>query len=204
LFYNNLLLLLGVHAMPLSIASSATPPSHLVAKRSRHVGIGWSFVFLALVLPVAVLFYSLSTALSAQLQAFGLPANLAQAARSGTALHVQWTLLTLLPVAGLSYALWQAGRCSRAFAHSQAFHRDAIEALRRSVWGMAFAAIASLVLPSMLSLLLSWHLMTGPRSLVVSINAQALVLLAFAALVGQMVAVLRQGMQLAEENAQFV
>jgi Protein of unknown function (DUF2975) len=119
-------------------------------------------------------------------------------------LHVQWTLLTLLPVAGLSYALWQAGRCSRAFAHSQAFHRDAIEALRRSVWGMAFAAIASLVLPSMLSLLLSWHLMTGPRSLVVSINAQALVLLAFAALVGQMVAVLRQGMQLAEENAQFV
>jgi hypothetical protein len=124
-------------------------------------------------------------------------------------LQVQLMLLALLPVAGLSYALWQAGRCSRAFARGQAFQRDAVRALRQCAVGMALAALAGLVLPSLVSLLVIWHQSTelqrsAPYGLVVSINAQALVLLAFAALVGQMAAVLRQGAALAEENAQFV
>jgi hypothetical protein len=180
------------------------PPMHSLTQSSRHVAIGWVFVVLAVVLPLAVLYYGLTTPLQTQLRSFGMPAQLVQSASVGGMMHVQWTLLTLLPMAGLSFALWQAGRCSRAFVQSKAFQRDAIEALVRCAWGMAFAATAGLVLPSLLSLLLSWHLNAGPRSLVVSVNSQALILLAFAALMGQMATVLRQGMQLEEENAQFV
>lgn len=190
--------------MSMLMSAAHSSGSELRVSRNRHLGIGWVFVVLAVLLPLAVVFYGLSTPLATQLQAFGMPANVAQAIRSTGVLHVQWMLLMLLPVAGLSYALWQAGRCSREFAQRQAFQREAIEALGKCSWGMALAALSSLVLPSLLSLLLSWHMNTGPRSLVVSINSQALVLLAFAALVWQMAAVLRQGMQLAEENAQFV
>jgi hypothetical protein len=181
------------------IAPSAQRPS---SARSRHLWIGWAFALLAIALPLAVLAYALITPLAQQLQAAALPASLLQA--GGGALHLQLMFVALLPVAGLSYALWHAGRCSGAFAQGQAFQRDAIHALRQCALGMAITALASLALPSLISLLASWHLGSGARSLVISLNSQGLVLLLFAALVAQMAAVLRQGAALAEENAQFV
>jgi hypothetical protein len=170
--------------------------------RGRHLWMGWAFALLAIALPLAVLAYVLSTPLAEQLKAAALPASLLQA--GGGAVRLQLMVVALLPVVGLSYALWHAGRCSRAFAQGQAFQRDAIHALRQCALGMALAAIASLVLPSLISLLASWHVGPGARSLVISFNSQGLVLLLFAALVAQMAAVLRQGAALAEENAQFV
>jgi Protein of unknown function (DUF2975) len=203
LFYNNFLPLQRF-AMLSSSPSTDLPAIATQASQSRHLWVGWFFAVLAVALPVAVLMYGLSTPLAAQLQAAGLPMSIAQSAQAGGAMHVQLMLLALLPVAGLSYALWQAGRCSRAFARGQAFARDAVSSLRQCALGMLLAAVASLVLPSLSGLLLTWHLSAGPRSLVVSLNSQALILLAFAALVGQMASVLRQGAALAEENAQFV
>lgn len=187
-----------------SSSSSVLPAARSHLPRIRHLWVGWSFAVLAVVLPAAVLIYGLSTPLTTQLQAAGLPGSLVQATQAGALLQGQLILLALLPVAGMSYALWHAGRCSRTFARGQAFARDAVRALKQCAWGMTFAALAGLVLPSLISLVVSWHASTGQRSLVVSLNAQALVLLAFAALVGQMATVLRQGAALAEENAQFV
>lgn len=174
------------------------------AARRHHLWIGWFFTLLAIALPAAVLWYALTASLSTLLQALGMPAALAQSPSLSLGLHIQMGLLMLLPVAGLSYALWQAGRCSSAFARGQSFQRDVVRSLGRCAMGMAFAALASMMLPSLMSLLLSWHVSSGLRSMVVSVNSQALVLLAFAALIGQISSVLRQGIALAEENAQFV
>jgi Protein of unknown function (DUF2975) len=183
-----------------SIASAA----RAIPTRRHHLWIGWFFFILASVLPAAVLWYALTTPISTHLQALGMPAMLSKSLPGGLGLQVQMAALMLLPVAGLSYALWHAGRCSGAFARGQSFQRDVARALGRCAVGMAVAALAGMVLPSLMSLLLSWHLNSGPRALVVSVNSQALILLAFAALIWQIAAVLRQGIALAEENAQFV
>jgi Protein of unknown function (DUF2975) len=203
LFYNKLLPFQRF-SMLSSSPSTDFPAIANQASHRRHLWVGWFFAVLAVALPLAVFMYGLGTPLAAHLQAAGLPATLALSAQVGGALHMKLMLLASLPVAGLSYALWQAGRCSRAFARGQAFAHDAVSSLGQCALGMLIAAVASLVLPSLISLLLSWHMSAGPRSVVVSLNSQALILLAFAALVGQMASVLRQGAALAEENAQFV
>jgi hypothetical protein len=114
---------------------------------------------------------------------------------------LRWGLwaMALLPVACLSFALWQAGLCFARFARADYLSIPVVALLRRFT-----AGLLGLVLPTAMSALLSTATPSGQRSLVVSVGSQEVLFLLFAALLWQIASVIARAVAIDEENRQFI
>lgn len=113
-------------------------------------------------------------------------------------------VLSLLPMAGLVYGLWQAADCFTGFAEGALFARPTTLALRNFAFGMGVWALLTPISGVALSVLLSWGAPAGQRQLVLSIGSNELLVLLFAAMVAIIGWVLAEASVLADENAQFI
>lgn len=181
------------HALPLSLQR--------VRRISRWmVAACWA---LLITLPLALLYYW-ATASEAQLAGHAhLPA---QAIATPLALwqRVAGAAVTALPLGLLLAGVWQARRCFGMFALGQVFTLQATALLGRFAGWVAWAALASMLAGSAISVLLTLHNPPGQRHLSVGIGSDQVFTLFFAGLVWLMAAVIAQGQTLAEENEGFV
>ncbi len=166
--------------------------------------LAWFSIALAIVLPIAVGFSLLASAspdnVPAQLSAFGKGVDFASLPWYGVALV---TMLALLPVLGMSRALWIASRCFRDFAAGHYFFRRNAQRLRALAGWLLTAAILGLIATPLISLIVSLG-RGGPGSIAVSLNSQQLLMIVFTGLVWQISRIFAKAVALAEENAQFV
>jgi hypothetical protein len=179
------------------IETAATPPA-----RWLNAALSATCVVLIVTLPVVTLFLAF---FSFEVLTEGLGLSPAQSAAPVTFVQrAAITLVTLVPVALIVYALVCAWRCFRRFARGEYFSLSVVRNLRRFAAGMFLSTVAALVTTPVLTFLAT--LGGGPDGHTVSVNfssGQALTLL-FAGIVWQIAAVMTRAIALAEENSQFV
>lgn len=182
----------------------SSPSAHGLRSR-RHRVFAWASWVLALLLPLGVVVQGLDQSPAALLLKAGL-----DVARGADLLStrdgLRWGLwaMAMLPVACLSFALWQAGLCFARFARAEYLSTQVVVHLRRFTAGLLAAGLLGLTLPTALSLLLSTAAPPGQRSLVVSVGSQEVLFLLLAALLWQMASVIARAVAIDEENRQFV
>lgn len=171
----------------------------------QHRVLAWACWSLALLLPLGVAVQGLNQPPAALLLKAGLDAAQGAALLS-TRDGLRWGLwaLTMLPVAGLSFALWQVGLCFSRFARAEYLTTPVVVHLRRFTAGLLAAGLLGLVLPTALSALLSTAAPPGQGSLVVSVGSQELIFLLLAALLWQIATVIARAVAIDEENRQFI
>lgn len=112
--------------------------------------------------------------------------------------------ISAVPLGLLLAGLWQARKCLGLFADGQIFTLQAVTALKRFA-SLATASFASSFLAStVLSTLITFNNAPGTRQISIGISTDQAIALFFAGMVWLMAAVIAQGQQLAEENANFV
>ena len=112
--------------------------------------------------------------------------------------------ISAVPLGLLLAGLWRARECFGLFASGKVFTLQAVVALKRFA-SLATASFASGVLASTaLSTLLTFGNAPGARHVAIGLGTDQAFGLFFAGMVWLMAAVIEQGMQLAEENANFV
>lgn len=167
--------------------------------RRLNAGLAWACAALAGLLPALTLYGLVSAgtpAWHAPLLAAALPIAPWQTLLAG--------LLALLPVCGMAYGLWRARGCFQAFARAEVLGLDAVRHLRGLALGMVVAALAGLLAPTLIGLLLSLDAPAGQRRLSLSLGSTQCLLLLFAGLVWQIAQVMTQAAALADEHAQIV
>ena len=110
--------------------------------------------------------------------------------------------LSAMPVLLMSVALLSLRRSLLAMADGNYFSPTAVSPLRRFAWLTFAAAIAGIVVPSLIDALVS--LANGGGSVRVAIGSQQLLFALFAGLMGLFARMLERASAIAEENAQFV
>jgi Protein of unknown function (DUF2975) len=168
--------------------------------------LAWFCLLLAAMLPLVSLVYISShwpLALVAALGDAALPNRDAVLSAATSSQLLLAGVVGMAPVALMSYAMTIAYRCFSGFARGEYFTRTAVRHLRGFARAMFGAAVACLIVPPLVGLIIT---VGGPgqASLVVSLGSQHLVLLVFAAVVWQMASIMAKAVALAEENAQFV
>lgn len=111
-------------------------------------------------------------------------------------------MLSAMPVLLMSVALLSLRRSLLAMADGNHFSPSAVSPLRRFAWLTFAAAIAGIVVPSLIDALVS--LANGGGSVRVAIGSQQLLFALFAGLMGLFARMLERASAIAEENAQFV
>lgn len=189
--------------MPSPLGASSLSP-HGVHSR-QHRLFSWASWALALLLPLGVAVQGLDHAMPALLADSGT--HIAQGAGLlSTRDGLYWLVwaVAMLPVACLSFALYQAGLCFARFARAEHLTTRVVAHLRRFTAGLLAASALGLVLPTALSLLLSAAAAQGQRSLVISVGSQEVIFLLLAALLWQIASVIARAVAIDEENRQFV
>jgi Protein of unknown function (DUF2975) len=168
--------------------------------------LAWFCLLLAAMLPLGSLYY-MSThwpfALMAALGDAALPNRDAALFAATSRQLMIAAAVGMAPVALMSYAMTIAYRCFSGFARGEYFTHAAVRHLRGFARAMFGAALACLIVPPLVGLIITIG-SSGQASLVVSLGSQHLVLLVFAGVVWQMASVMAKAVALAEENAQFV
>jgi hypothetical protein len=164
--------------------------------------LAWVCLALAVLLPVAVaaaLFWPWPQALLRSLAAL---TDLPPGALPASSLWLS-AGLGMVPVLLMSAALVRAHRCLLAFGRGDCFTTPAVRELRAFAATVLAAGVAGVVVPTLVTLLLSLG-QAGPARFGLSLGSHQFFLLLFAALTWRIAAVLARAVALAEENAQFV
>ncbi len=178
-------------------------PNYLQRVRRLSGAMVWVCRVLMLVLPLALVAYWASASTD-QLAAQG---NLPAAALLAPVLAWQRVAAALVhgvPLVLLLLGVWQSHQCFASFAQGHVFTAQATAHLRRFAGWVAAAALAAIVASAMTSVLLTLHNPPGARHLALGLSSNHVVTFFFAAVVWLMAEVIRQGQELAEENARFV
>jgi Protein of unknown function (DUF2975) len=182
----------------------AVSPDFNTQRLSRYLA--WLCLALAVLLPVAAAVALSGASVSDVVTKLGG----GSASASGGALIAQpgWRpmaawIIGMLPVAIIAYALLRARQSFLLMSQGEYFTRPTVANLRSFAAAMFAAALASAVVPTLVTLLLTSG-GSGKTTLSVSLSSQHLVLLLFAGVVWQMARLMAKAAEIAEENAQFV
>ena len=113
-------------------------------------------------------------------------------------------LVGMLPVCGVSYGLLRARQCFRGFVRGESFSLGTVRHLRGLAVGMLVSAVAGLLSPALISVLLTLDAPAGQHALGVRVGSSEVLMLLFAGIVWQIAHVMTQAVALAEEHAQIV
>lgn len=113
-------------------------------------------------------------------------------------------LIALIPACLLSTALLAARRCFLLFHRGVYLTAEVVFALRAFGGRVAMASFASIVVPPLLSLLLSIGNPPGSRALTFALSSSTLLGLLVGGTLWALAAVMARAVAMADENAQFV
>jgi hypothetical protein len=185
----------------------ASNPSALPRIRRLSRLLSWCCLAAAVLLPSAVAWHWMTVPAEALAVQLGLPARTAD---GGLLLDLDGAsravglVLTLVPAGLMVAALASARRCFGLFAAGELFTPGTVAALRGFAAGCFASALAGLLLPTVLTVLLTLGNPPGQRHLAVSLGSGQLFVLLVAGLVWVMARVMAEAVALREENAQFV
>ena len=168
--------------------------------------LAFACALLAVALPLAVLYYLISTPSVGLLQRAGVTLSALQGAALDVALWQRSlaVLLGMVPVCCASYGLLCAMRCFSGFSQAEYFTPRTVRYLRGFAAGI-FASVVAGVFTSMLtSVVLTLGAPAGQKALAIGLGSNEVMTLLFAGMVWQISAVMAKAVALAEENAQFV
>lgn len=183
--------------------SSSATGNHLQRIRTLSRVMAWACVALITLLPLALVWYWVSTPAAELASQGNLPANAIQMPLRAWQ-RVAAGAVTAVPLTLLLLGLWQAKRCFSEFVEGQVFTAQATGHLRRFAGWVAAAALVAMVAAVLTSVLLTLHNPPGARHVVIGLSSNQVFTLFFSALVWLMADVIGQGQALAEENARFV
>ena len=113
-------------------------------------------------------------------------------------------LIGMLPVCAMAYGLLRARPCFLGFVRGDTFSLGTVQHLRGFAVGMFAAAVAGLLSPVLISVLLTFGAPPGQRALSLGIGSNEVLMLLFAGIVWQIARVMTQAVELADEHAQIV
>jgi len=114
------------------------------------------------------------------------------------------TLIGMLAVCAMAYGLLRARLCFLGFVRGEAFSLGTVRHLRGFAIGMFASALAGLLSPPLISVLLTLGAPAGHRSLTLGLGANEVLMLLFAGIVWQIAHVMTRAVELADEHAQIV
>lgn len=155
---------------------------------------------LAMLLPLAAVWAWFSAEPSALAAEAGLPAGFSLS----TGLWIAGGVLALVPVGLLSAALLAASRCFALFRRGVYLTGTNVDALSAFGARIALAGVAGMIVPTLLSLLLSAGAPPGSRALVVSLDSTALLGLIFGGMLWAIAGVMARAVAIADDHAQIV
>jgi hypothetical protein len=156
----------------------------------------------ALLLVAAIAYYWLATPAGALLAAAGVNGK--------TPPDIGWTIrfggfvISMIPLAALTYGLMQARRCFTEFAGGRIFSMRTVGGLRMFSIAIALSALFKPLASAALSVLLSSTAVSGGRTLALTVGSDTLLTLLFAGMVAVIAWVMTDAVALADENAQFI
>lgn len=125
-----------------------------------------------------------------------------QTAPTGALLTLSIIILaTRIP---LLWGLLRLRRMFQLYSQECFFERTALRALRDFTLALASFAIFSILLPSLHTMILTWHLGPSSRTLELSISSSNLQFLILSGLFLVIVSIMNEGARIAEENRGFV
>jgi uncharacterized membrane protein YhdT len=174
------------------------------ASQGINVWLAFACLALAIALPALTLYGLCTTPSEIWLERLGIkppgqPAFQIALWQSGVA-----ALIGMLPVSAMAYSLFRARLCFLGFARGDTFCLGTVQHLRGFAVGMFAAAVAGLLSPVLISLLLTLGAPAGQRTLSLGIGSNELLMLLFAGIVWQIARVMMQAVELADEHAQIV
>ncbi|MDN3516274.1 hypothetical protein QWY84_01495 [Aquisalimonas lutea] len=119
----------------------------------------------------------------------------------------QWLLggaLALVPSALLAAALLAAARCFRLFRGGVFFSADIARALRSFAARVVMSGLAGLLVPPLLSVVMTWSNPPGSRALAFHVGSTPVLALFFGGVLWAIAAVMARAADLADEHAQIV
>lgn len=119
----------------------------------------------------------------------------------------QWLLggaLALIPPVLLAAALLAATRCFRLFRDGVYFSADIARALRSFASRVVISGLAGLLVPPLLSVVMTWSNPPGSRALALQIGSTPMLALFFGGVLWAIAAVMARAAALADEHAQIV
>lgn len=185
--------------------SSSSTPSPITQPLNAVLAL--ACLVLAAALPAFTLYGLCTTPAEAWLSRLGLP-PLPAAGSAGWRI-APWQsglamLVGMLPVCGLAYGLLRARLCFIGFVRGQTFSLGAVRHLRGFAAGLLVSAVAGLLAPVLISVLLTLGAPPGQRALSLAIGSNEALMLLFAGIVWQIAHVMAEAAALAEDHAQIV
>lgn len=159
-------------------------------------------LFLAVLFPVAMVWSWFTAEPSARVADLALPGLTAEYA--GVWQVGICGLLTAVPALIGATALLAARRCFLAFGRGAYLTMPAVLALRAFGSRVTAAALACLVVPTVVGLVMTLNNPAGQRILLVGVDEQVLLGLLFGGTLWVMAAVMARAVSIAEDNAQIV
>ena len=162
---------------------------------------------LAIALPVLTLYGLCTTSPQIWLERLGVRSTVLG---GEPGLQIAWwqsglaALIGMLPVCAMAYGLLRARLCFLGFMRGETFSVGTVRHLRGFALGMFAAAVAGLLSPALVSVLLTLGAPPGKRALSLGIGSDDLLMLLFAGIVWQIARVMTQAVELADEHAQIV
>ena len=114
------------------------------------------------------------------------------------------TLIGVLPVCSMGYGLLRARLCFLGLARGEAFSLGTVRHLRGFAIGIFASAVAGLLSPVLISVLLTLGAPAGRRALALGLGSSEVWMLLFAGIVWQIAHVMTRAVELADEHAQIV
>ena len=112
--------------------------------------------------------------------------------------------VAMLPVLAMAYGLLRARLCFLGFGRGETFSLATVRHLRGFAAGIVASALAGLLSPTLIGLLLTLGAAPGKRMLTLGVGSNDVLLLLFAGIVWQVAHVMTQAVALADEHAQIV
>jgi hypothetical protein len=156
----------------------------------------------ALLLVAAMAYYWLATPAGALLAAASVSG--ATPPDIGWNLRLGGLAISMIPLSALIYGLMQARRCFTEFAGGRIFSMQTVGGLKVFSIAIAVSALLKPLAGAALSLLLSLAVVSGGRTLALTVGSDTLLTLLFAGMVAVIAWVMTDAVALADENAQFV
>jgi hypothetical protein len=113
-------------------------------------------------------------------------------------------LVGMLPVCGVAYGLLRARRCFLGFVRGETFSLGTVQHLRGLAAGIFASAIAGLLAPPLISVLLTLGRLRASAHSALGVSSNEVLMLLFAGIVWQIAHVMTQAVELADEHAQIV
>lgn len=181
-------------------------PGETVAVAPRMVllfnGLAVGAVTLASLLPLTTVGYWLLLEPNAVRQMTGLAPDLLPEITMTQQLGA--ALVALLATLPLAWGFTRLRSCLTSFAIGRPFASGGIAGLRDFALGGLLAALAQLLSPTLMALVLTWTAAEGHRQLVIRLDSNVLLLAMFAGTIAALAWAMEKAAAIAEENSQFV